>query len=107
MILRCEYYISNLDDNISKYLITSINSYKRYLSFIKNSFAHPLSNGKLEGLIGKIKVIKRIAFGTKVSFGSKLEFLLLKKCFILIFKAALLFSKTALQLLYYFLTHTI
>ena len=74
-----EYYINNLDDNISNYMITSINSYKRYLSFVKNSFAYPLSNGKLEGLIGKIKVIKRIAFGYKSFFWFKTRIFITQK----------------------------
>lgn len=56
-------YLTNLNKNISCYLKTSINTYIKYISHIENTFATTLSNGFLEGLIGKIKVIKRIAFG--------------------------------------------
>ncbi len=42
---------------------TSIKSFKKYLEYIRNSLSYSYSNGPLEGINNKIKVIKRVAFG--------------------------------------------
>ena len=47
----------------SHYMLTSIKTYIKYLPYIKNSLNYPFSNGPIEGINNKIKVIKRIAFG--------------------------------------------
>lgn len=47
----------------NKYLKTSLNTFKIYLNHIENSLKYEYSNGPLEGINNKIKVIKRIAFG--------------------------------------------
>lgn len=47
----------------SHHMLTSIKTYIKYLPYIKNSLTYPFSNGPIEGINNKIKVIKRIAFG--------------------------------------------
>ncbi len=47
----------------NKLLKTSIKTFKKYLDHIKNSLSYNYSNGPLEGINNKIKVIKRTAFG--------------------------------------------
>jgi len=47
----------------NQYLKTSVNTFNCYLKFIENSLKYDYSNGPLEGINNKIKVIKRIAFG--------------------------------------------
>lgn len=47
----------------NQYLKTSIKTFNKYLSFIENSLKYEYSNGPIEGINNKIKVIKRIAFG--------------------------------------------
>lgn len=47
----------------NQYLKTSIKTFNKYLNFIENSLKYSYSNGPLEGINNKIKVIKRIAFG--------------------------------------------
>ena len=47
----------------NQYLKTSVNTFKKYLKHIENSLKYDYSNGPLEGINNKIKVIKRIAFG--------------------------------------------
>lgn len=47
----------------NQYLKTSIKTFNIYLNFIENSLKYNYSNGPLEGINNKIKVIKRIAFG--------------------------------------------
>ncbi len=49
----------------NKYIKTSIKTFKKYLEHIENSLNYRYSNGPLEGINNKIKVIKRIAFGYK------------------------------------------
>ena len=55
--------IKNIDPMVSNHLKKSINTLVKYLPYIENMINCSLSNGYIEGLIGKIKVIKRIAFG--------------------------------------------
>ena len=55
--------LSNASVLISDYMKTSIKSIKKYIEYIKNSFKYNYTNGILEGINNKIKVIKRIAFG--------------------------------------------
>lgn len=47
----------------NQYLKTSVNTFEKYLKHIENSLKYDYSNGPLEGINNKIKVIKRIAFG--------------------------------------------
>lgn len=42
---------------------TSIKTIKKYISYIGNSLEYGFTNGTLEGINNKIKVIKHIAFG--------------------------------------------
>lgn len=62
-------YSSN--DNISDYMKTSIRTSKRYISYIKNTLEYNYTNGLIEGINNKIKVIKRIAFGFRCFYHFK------------------------------------
>lgn len=42
---------------------TSVKTLQNYIGYIENSFIYDYTNGILEGINNKIKVIKRIAFG--------------------------------------------
>nr|WP_245987370.1 transposase [Vagococcus elongatus] len=48
---------------VTLYMKTSIKTLKKHLNRIENAFNYPFSNGTLEGLNNKIKVIKRTAHG--------------------------------------------
>ncbi|MFW3331264.1 ISL3 family transposase [Aerococcus viridans] len=48
---------------LSSYIKTSVKTLKKYAPAIQNTFVYAYSNGPLEGINNKIKVIKRIAFG--------------------------------------------
>ena len=50
-------------NNISDYMNTSIKTLKKYVEYIKNTFATGYHNGYVEGNNNFIKVLKRIAFG--------------------------------------------
>lgn len=52
-----------IDKNISSYMKTSIKTLKKHLPYIKNTFSYPYSNGKIEGINNKIKVLNRVAYG--------------------------------------------
>lgn len=47
----------------SSYMKTSLKTLKKYLPYIKNTFSYPYSNGKIEGINNKIKVLSRVAYG--------------------------------------------
>jgi len=55
--------VSSSNDNISDYMKTSIKTIKKYISYIANTLEYGFTNGTIEGINNKIKVIKRIAFG--------------------------------------------
>lgn len=45
------------------YMKTSIKTLKKHLPYIRNSFSYPYSNGRIEGINNKIKVLNRVAYG--------------------------------------------
>ncbi len=45
------------------YMKTSIKTIKKYMEYIENALYYGYTNGILEGINNKIKVIKRISFG--------------------------------------------
>lgn len=55
--------LSTADPLVSDYIRTAIHSMLKHLDYAKNGLKYPYSNGRIEGLNNKIKVIKRIAFG--------------------------------------------
>lgn len=57
--------LSDTKGNISSYMKTSVKTIKKYINFIDNTLKYNYTNGILEGINNKIKVIKRIAFGYK------------------------------------------
>jgi transposase len=60
--------ITHTSDKISNYMKTSIKTLNKYKDYVSNTFNYTYTNGVLEGLINKIKVIKRIAFGFRNFF---------------------------------------
>ncbi|MGM8366792.1 transposase, partial [Virgibacillus sp. W0181] len=48
---------------ISRYMRTSVKTLQKHLPFIENSLSHPYSNGRIEGINNKIKVLNRVAYG--------------------------------------------
>ena len=48
---------------LSSYMKTSLRTLKKYQAYVENTFLNPYTNGPIEGINNKIKVIKRIAFG--------------------------------------------
>ncbi|SHJ47844.1 Transposase [Tepidibacter formicigenes DSM 15518] len=66
-----ESILNNNHSDISNYMKTSIKSIKKYKDYIKNTFKCDYTNGLIEGINNKIKVIKRISFGYKSFFHFK------------------------------------
>lgn len=58
-----ESLLHDVDPLVSDYMRTSVQSMLKHLNYAKNGLKYPFSNGRIEGLNNKIKVIKRIAFG--------------------------------------------
>ena len=60
------YFKQSVDKNLkisSGFIFTSLNTFKEYLPYIANSLTYEYSNGGLEGINNKIKVLKRTAYG--------------------------------------------
>lgn len=55
--------LSDTNANVSSYMKTSIKTIKKYKKHVNNTLKYTYTNGILEGINNKIKVIKRIAFG--------------------------------------------
>ena len=56
------FNMKSLDKNLkisSGFILTSLNTLKEYLPYISNSLTYEYSNGGLEGINNKIKVLKR------------------------------------------------
>jgi len=58
-----EIVISNKDPLISDYMKTAQKTLRKYKSYVVNMLQSTYTNGVIEGINNKIKVIKRIAFG--------------------------------------------
>ena len=57
---------------------TAFKTFKTYQSYIKNTLTTPYTNGPLEGINNKIKVIKRIAFGYRSFYHIKSRILMVQ-----------------------------
>ncbi len=68
-------------DGTSKYMQTSLSSLKFYEDYIVNALETNYTNGVIEGINNKIKVIKRVSFGYRSYFKFKRRILI---CFNLI-----------------------
>ena len=66
-LLRKKYDIPNI-------MKTSLKTFKNLILYIKNSLKYSFSNGILEGINCKIKALKRVAYGYKVSFILETEY---------------------------------
>ena len=63
---------------ISPELQTAFQTFKMYQSYIKNMLTTPYTNGPIEGINNKIKVIKRIAFGYRSFYHFKFRILMIQ-----------------------------
>ena len=63
---------------ISPELQTSFQTFKTYASYIYNTLTTPYTNGPIEGINNKIKVIKRIAFGYRSFYHFKSRILMIQ-----------------------------
>ena len=57
--------LSNVSPNVSTYMKTSIKTIRKYITYVENTLKYSYTNGVLEGINNKIKVLKRLAFGYK------------------------------------------
>jgi len=73
-------WLQRYDGNLDEKLATVIETFLKIESYIKNSFRTSLSNGVLEGINNKIKLIKRMAYGYRSFFNLRLRIML---CFTL------------------------
>jgi len=73
---RLSYLINENYDDISEYMQTSVNTLREYEEYILNAARYPYSNGPLEGLNNKIKVLKRVSFGFRSFENLKIRVLL-------------------------------
>ena len=75
--------LHNFDNNISDYMKTSLKTLKKYIDYIRNALEYDYTNGTLEGINNKIKVIKRIAFGYRSFYHFKNRILITQNLAIL------------------------
>lgn len=58
-----DVYLSNVNKNVSEKMRKAVSTLNRYKKYLMNTVKYNYTNGVLEGINNKIKVIKRIAFG--------------------------------------------
>jgi len=66
--LRLKEALLSAGSLISDEMKTSVKTALKYIEYFSNGLKYEYSNGKLEGINNKIKVIKRIAFGYRSYF---------------------------------------
>ncbi len=62
-ISRLKHLLENPDPFVSQSMKTSIKALLKHFNYVGNALRFPYSNGRIEGLNNKIKVIKRVSFG--------------------------------------------
>ena len=75
--------INDSNQEISNYMKTSIKTAKKYMEYIENTLTYEYTNGILEGINNKIKVIKRISFGYRSFYHFKNRILITQNLAIL------------------------
>lgn len=63
-------------DSLHEAMVTVLKTFSKLSTYIKNSFRTRLSNGVLEGINNKIKLIKRISYGYRSFFNLRLRIML-------------------------------
>ena len=63
---------------ISPELQTAFQTFKTYQAYIENTLTTPYTNGPIEGINNKIKIIKRIAFGYRSFYHFKSRILMIQ-----------------------------
>lgn len=58
-IIECNY------PKFEGFIKTALKTFKKYFEYIENSLSFSYSNGRIEGVVRKIKVLKSIAYGYK------------------------------------------
>lgn len=66
-----------MKEKISKNMSVSLKTLKKYMKYIKNTINSTITNGVVEGINNKIKVLKRIAFGYRNFDNLKKRFLII------------------------------
>lgn len=62
-ISRLRYLLEHPDPNLSDSMKTSIKTLLQHFNYVGNALRFPYSNGRIEGLNNKVKVIKRVSYG--------------------------------------------
>ena len=68
--------INNSEDTYSKGMIKAIKTIKKYEDYMINSLRYNYSNGVLEGINNKIKLIKRVSYGYSSFYNFRLRILI-------------------------------
>jgi len=73
--------LNNEHNNISTYLVKSINTLKEFSPYIKNTLSSKFSNGVMERNNNTIKLLKRIAFGFRNFINFRIRILVITSLF--------------------------
>lgn len=73
---KIKMIINGEHPNISQYMKTCLNTFKEYKGYIINSLCYEYTNGPIEGINNRIKVIKRVSYGYRSFINFKLRILL-------------------------------
>lgn len=76
--IKFKAIINHPDNDISDKMKQALRLYRKYESFIENSFKYEINNGIIEGTNNLVKVIKRISFGYRKFNHLKARTLLIK-----------------------------
>ena len=60
----------------------AINTMRKYKGYMLNSVRHSISNGSLEGINNKIKVLKRVSYGYNSFYNFRLRILVVSRLFV-------------------------
>ena len=78
--------IESSTEGLSESVKVAINTMKKHKEYMLNSVRYPISNGSLEGINNKIKVLKRVSYGYRSFYNFRLRILVVFRLFVSEFK---------------------
>ena len=68
--------------NLSESVKVGINTMRKHKEYMLNSVRYEISNGSLEGINNKIKVLKRVSYGYRSFYNFRLRILVVSRLFV-------------------------
>ncbi|MBF0715853.1 transposase, partial [Gemelliphila palaticanis] len=81
-VLELNRLIDASTDGLADSVKVAINTMRKHKDYMLNSVKYDISNGSLEGINNKVKVLKRISYGYRSFYNFRLRILVVFRLFV-------------------------